>query len=309
MNNQTNIQPTSVHSPGHTLKKRSGLKKIHFIPYLFILPFFIIFIVFMLYPILYSLVLSFSQWKSSKITLIGFANYENLLTNPLFWKSLANTGEILVIQVPVMLVLATVIAVFINSDLIKFRSVFRLGFFLPVLIDLVTYSLVFSLLFNENYGFINQVLGVFGGHIDWRNDAFWAKIMVIATVTWRWTGYNSMIILSGLQAIPKDLYESASIDGAGRFVSFVKITAPMLKPILLFCMILSTIGTLQLFVEPYVLTRGGPNNETITAMYYLYQTAFGTFNFGLASAGAYLVTILIAALSYFQIRLSKGGEF
>lgn len=283
-------------------------KWIQIVPYAFIFPFFALFSVFILYPIVYSLILSFSQWKANEIKFIGLANFQNILTNPLFWQSLANTGQILLIQVPVMLSLAIVVAVLINSSLIRFRTFFRLGFFLPVLIDLVTYSLVFSLMFNENYGLVNHLLGWFGGHAAWRTDPFWAKVMIIIAITWRWTGYNSIIILSGLQAIPKDLYESANIDGAGRVVSFFKITVPMLKPVLLFCMIISTIGTLQLFVEPYVLTRGGPNNATLTAMYYLYTTAFGTFNFGLASAGAYLVTIVIAILSYLQIRIGKGGE-
>jgi lactose/L-arabinose transport system permease protein len=295
----------------HAVPKQKGRKQRvpAYIPYLFMVPFFAIFAVFMLYPILYSLLLSFSEWKSTGMRFIGLANYAHLFTDKLFWKSLLNTGEILLIQVPLMLLLATVLAVFINSDRLKYRSLFRIGFFLPVLIDLVTYSLVFSIIFNENYGMINQLLQKVGiGAIHWQTDGFWAKVMIILAITWRWTGYNSVIILSGLQMIPKELYEAASIDGASRFRAFWRITVPMLKPVLLFCTILSTIGTLQLFVEPYVLTRGGPNNETITSIFYLYQTAFGTFNFGLASAGAYVITTLIAILSFFQIRMSKGGE-
>ncbi|MDK2809603.1 MAG: lactose/L-arabinose transport system permease protein [Petroclostridium sp.] len=240
---------------------------------------------------------------------VGFQNYKRLLTDDVFLKALINTGEILLIQVPVMLLLATLIAVMVNSQLLKCKTFFRTSFFLPVLIDLVTYSLVFSLLFNENYGLINQGIKFLGAQpIGWGTNAIWAKLMVIIAITWRWTGYNSVIILSGLQIIPSELYEAASIDGASSAVIFFKITIPQLKPVLLFCMILSTIGTLKLFVEPYMLTRGGPNNGTLTVMYYLYDTAFGSFNFGLASAGAYIVTILIAILSYFQMRLSKGGE-
>lgn len=289
--------------------ERPGIRWGKWTPYLFIAPFFILFFIFMLYPILYSLVLSFSEWKAGEIQFVGLANYQYLLSDSLFWKSLLNTFIILVIQVPVMLILASLIAVLVNSDLLRLRFFFRLGFFMPVLIDLVTYSLVLSLLFNENFGLINQLLTVLGFEpVAWRTKGLWAKVMIITAVTWRWTGYNSVIILSGLQMIPKDLYEAAHIDGAGRFTCFMKITLPMLKPVLLFCTVLSTIGTLQLFVEPYILTRGGPNNETITAMQYLYETAFGTFKFGIASAGAYIITVLIAILSYFQIRLSKGGE-
>ncbi|MDQ0338641.1 lactose/L-arabinose transport system permease protein [Caldalkalibacillus uzonensis] len=278
-------------------------------PYLFISPFFILFAVFMLYPLVYSLVLSFSEWRGGEINYVGLANYQQLFTDPLFWQSLYVTGLILVIQVPIMLLLATVLATVLNSNLLRFKGIFRLAFFMPVLIDLVTYSLVFSLMFNENYGMINQFLGLFGIEpIRWFADGFWAKVLIIVALTWRWTGYNTIIILSGLQNVPRDLYESANIDGAGPVTSFFKITVPMLKPVILFCAILSTIGTLQLFAEPYVLTGGGPRNETTTVILYLYDKAFGSFNFGLASAGAYVVTTIIAILSYLQIRMSKGGE-
>ncbi|MBD8068629.1 sugar ABC transporter permease [Bacillus sp. PS06] len=263
----------------------------------------------MLYPLIYSLILSFSKWRAGVTTFVGLENYKILLTDPLFWKSLSTTGIILLVQVPVMLIFATVIASVINSDMLKFKGAIRLGFFLPALIDLVTYALVFSLIFNEHYGMINQLLNALGlGSVKWFSDGTWAKVLIMIAVTWRWTGYNAIIILSGLQSVPKDLYESASIDGASKLTSFFKITIPMLKPVILFCAILSTIGTLQLFAEPFVLTGGGPRNETQTVILYLYDKAFGSFNFGLASAGAYIVTSIIAILSYFQIKLSKGGE-
>ncbi|WP_228441408.1 carbohydrate ABC transporter permease [Novibacillus thermophilus] len=278
-------------------------------PYVFISPFFILFTVFMLYPMLYSLVLSFSEWRAGVSTFVGLDNYRKLLTDPLFWKALATTCLILSVQVPVMLMLATVVAAVLNTNHLKFKGVFRLAFFMPVLIDLVTYALVFSLIFNESYGMINQLTALLGLEpIPWFSDGFWAKALIIVALTWRWTGYNSVIILSGLQNVPNDLYESASIDGAGKVTSFFKITIPMLKPVLLFCAVLSTIGTLQLFAEPFVLTGGGPRHETTTVILYLYDKAFGTFDFGLASAGAYVVTTMIAMLSYLQIRMSRGGE-
>ncbi|WP_236838643.1 carbohydrate ABC transporter permease [Caldalkalibacillus salinus] len=278
-------------------------------PYLFISPFFILFGTFMLYPLVYALVLSFSRWQGGQSTFVGLENYKMLMTDPLFWKSLGNTSLILFVQVPMMLLLATLIAVFLNVKHLKFKGFFRMAFFLPVLIDLVTYALVFSLIFNEQYGLINQWLGWLGlESIAWFSEGIWAKVLIIVAVTWRWTGYNAVIILSGLQTVPSDLYEAASIDGAGKVTRFFKITVPMLKPVLLFCAILSTIGTLQLFAEPYVLTGGGPRNETMSVILYLYDTAFGTFNFGLASAGAYVITTIIAVLSYFQIKLAKGGE-
>ncbi len=288
---------------------RFKLNKLKLSPYIFILPFFLLFGVFMLYPIIYSLVLSFNSWTAGEMTFVGLDNYKQLFTDALFWKSLKNTGIYLIIQVPFMLLLSTVVAVIINSNKVKFNYLFRVAFFLPALIDLVTYSIVFSLLFNESNGMINQLLGFIGiDAIPWKTDGFWAKIMIISVITWRWMGYNCVIILSGLQNISEDIYESADLDGAGIVKKFFHITLPMLKPILLFCMILSTIGTLQLFAEPLILTGGGPSNETTSVMLYLYEKAFGSFNFGLASAGAYIVTTIIAVISFLQIKFTGGGE-
>jgi lactose/L-arabinose transport system permease protein len=306
------VQKTNYgQEPSLQIRSKKDIKDffVNLIPYIFISPFFILFVIFMLYPLIYSLVLSFSEWRAGTVTFVGLENYKKLFVDPLFWKSLGITGLILVVQVPLMLILATIVATVLNSNSLKFKGVFRLAFFLPVLIDLVTYSLVFSLIFNENYGMINQFLGLFKIEpIKWISDEFWAKLLIIIALTWRWTGYNAVIILSGLQNIPKDLYESASIDGAGKITQFFKITMPMLRPVLLFCCILSTIGTLQLFAEPFVLTDGGPRHETTTIILYLYDKAFSSFDFGLASAGAYVLTTIIGILSYLQIRLSKGGE-
>ncbi|WP_160724272.1 carbohydrate ABC transporter permease [Bacillus sp. USDA818B3_A] len=301
---QTNAAYTEIPA-----KRGKRFKLLNLSPYIFITPFFLLFSVFMLYPLIYSFVLSFSKWRAGVTTFVGLENYKMLLTDPSFWHSLGNTGLILGLQVPIMLILATFIATVINSEQIKGKWLIRLGFFLPCLIDLVTYALVFSLLFNEQYGMVNQGLNAIGlGDVKWTSDGTWAKVLIIIAVTWRWTGYNAIIILSGLQAVPKDLYESASIDGASKLTSFFKITLPMLKPVLLFVGIISTIGTLQLFAEPYVLTGGGPREQTQTVILYLYDKAFGSFDFGLASAGAYIVTAIIAILSYFQIKISKGGE-
>ena len=283
--------------------------KLKISPYIFIFPFFFLFAIFMLYPIIYSLILSFNSWTAGEMTFVGLDNYKQLFSDTLFWKSLKNTGIYLIVQVPFMIILSTVVAVIINSNKVKFNYLFRIAFFLPALIDLVTYSIIFSLLFNEGNGLINQVLGFIGiDAISWKTDGFWAKIMIISVITWRWMGYNCVIILSGLQYIPEDIYESADLDGAGPTKKFLHITIPMLKPILLFCMILSTIGTLQLFAEPLILTGGGPSNETTSVMLYLYEKAFGSFNFGLASAGAYIVTTIIAVISFIQIKVTGGGE-
>ena len=279
--------------------------------YAFIAPFFLVFAAFILYPILYSAALSFGQFSGGRIIFTGLDNYKRLLADGLFLKSLLNTGLILVVQVPLMIGLATVIASVIDSDFLgrRRKAFFRLAFFLPVAIDLVTYSVVFSLIFSEQYGIVNQALGLFGlDGIPWRSDPFWARVLIILALTWRWTGYNAVILLSGLQNIPKDLYDAASVDGAGSVVRFLRITVPLLRPVILFCSVLGTIGTLQLFTEPYILTSGGPANATLTTFYYIYDTGFARFDFGLAAAGTYVLSAVVAIMSFAQLKLARWGE-
>ncbi len=276
---------------------------------MFLLPFLVIFSAFMLFPIGYSLVLSFGRWTAGNLEFVGLQNYRQLFGDKLFWQALGNTGLFLAIQVPLMLFLATVIAAVLSSNKMRFRKTLRTLFFLPALVDLVTYSIIFSMLFNENNGVVNQVLSAVGiGPVPWQTNTGWAKVMIIIVITWRWLGYNTIILLAGLNNVPEELYEAADIDGASTLQKFWKITVPMLKPILLFTTLLSTIGTLQLFAEPYILTGGGPDHATSTVMLYLYDKGFGAFNFGLASAGAYVVTTLIAILAFIQIKVTRGGE-
>lgn len=278
-------------------------------PYLFIAPFFIIFILFMIYPILDSLFLSFTSAEGSTSSWVGLNNFKAVLTDRAFWLSLWNTMVILIVQVPIMLFLSFLLASAVNAEGIKGRSIFRLAIFMPVLIDLVTYSIVFSMIFHSQYGIVNFLLTFFHiTPINWFMDSVWAKVVIIIAMTWRWTGYNAIILLAGLQSIPETIYEAADIDGASGVTKFFRITMPMLKPILMFCAIMSIIGTVQLFTEPFLLTRGGPDNATTTPMMYIYEYAFRSFHFGYASAAAYILTAIVAVLSYCQIRISKGGE-
>jgi lactose/L-arabinose transport system permease protein len=281
------------------------------VPYLFVVPFFVLFAAFILYPVIYSAALSFGQFSGGGITFTGLENYRRLFSDGLFLKSLLNTGLILVVQVPLMIALAAVIASVIDSDFLgrRRKAAFRLAFFLPVAVDLVTYSVVFSLIFSEQYGVVNQLLQLIGlDAVEWRSDPFWARALIVIALTWRWTGYNAVILLSGLQNIPKDLYDAASVDGAGSVTRFFRITVPLLRPVLLFCTVLGTIGTLQLFTEPFILTSGGPNNATLTSFFYIYDTGFARFDFGLAAAGTYVLATIVAVISYAQIRLARWGE-
>jgi lactose/L-arabinose transport system permease protein len=277
-----------------------------FAPFIFVGPFLIFFIIFMAYPILYSLVLSFCKYRAGHIAFVGLKNYAYLLTEKLFYQSLGNTFVILIIQVPIMTVLALVLGNLLNSALIKLKGAFRMFTFMPVLIDSVSYSIVFMLLFSENGGFINSMISTLGGSPQkWFSSGPLAVLLIILALTWRWTGYNSLIMLAGLQNISPDLYEAASIDGANSFVKFWKITIPQLKPVIIFSIFNSMNGTLQLFTEPQLLTQGGPANATLTTVLYLYQVGFKNFNFGVASAGSYILAVIIAIFTLIQLRVTR----
>lgn len=229
--------------------------------------------------------------------------------DPIFWKSLGNTFIYLAIQVPVMVILSLALAVLVEQDFLKFRATYRMGVFLPSITALVAYAMVFKLLLNTDYGIVNHLLGFVGIQpVDWLNTIWGARISIIAGITWRWTGYNTIIMIAGIKGIPNELYESADIDGASFFKKFTRITVPMVKPIILFVSITSTIGTLQLFDESFILTGGGPNNATITIGHYLYNNGFVFFKFGYAAALSYALVLIIAVLSIIQFKATKGGE-
>lgn len=270
------------------------------LPYLFILPALLLFAAFKLYPIAASFRLSLYRSTGGTETFAGLDNYTRLIDDPLFWTSLSNSAVILAIQVPLMLTLATGLAVALNSSLLRARSVFRLGFFLPMITGLVAYGIIFSVLLNQQYGLVNWLIGT---DVPWLTDPLWAKISLGLALTWHYTGYNAVILLARLQSVPAELYDAAAVDGAGAWKAFRHVTLPGLKPALLLTTVLSTIGTLQIFDEPYVLTGGGPDNATLTIGMYLYQNAFKYFDFGYASAIAYALALIIGALGLIQFKV------
>ncbi|MFE7074713.1 carbohydrate ABC transporter permease [Streptomyces sp. NPDC057620] len=270
-------------------------------PFVFLLPVIVLFVGFKVYPVFYALALSFTQNVGGVTEFVGGANYGRLLDDPLFWTALRNTVEILVIQVPLMLGLAIVLAVALNSKLLKWRSFFRVAYFVPIVMGLVAYGILFSALLNYQNGFINYLLTSVGlPRIPWLTDPFWAKASIIMAMTWHYTGQNAVMYLAQLQSIPGELYEAAQMDGANRRRQFWHITLPGLRPALLLTVVLSTIGTLQLFDEPYVLTGGGPDNATLTIGMYLYNSAFKNFDFGYASAIGYVLAFIVTAVSVIQ---------
>lgn len=274
------------------------------VPYTFLVPYLAIFLLFWAWPILYSVYLSFLDTRGFPWTLEPGVNWGRILNDPFFRQAFRNTLVLLAVQVPVMLVLATGLAVGLNSPLLKFRGFYRFAFFAPVVVGSVAYSAVFRLLFNTQNGAVNAALSGLGlPRVDWLNAPVPAFILIVLTVTWRWTGYNAIIILAGLQNIALELYEAARIDGATPWQQFWGITLPLLRPILLFALILSVIGTLQLFTEPFLITGGGPGNATLTLGVYLYQQGFRSFNFGYASAIGYAIALLAVVFSALQLRL------
>ncbi|WP_251548688.1 carbohydrate ABC transporter permease [Neobacillus muris] len=277
------------------------------IPYFFLGPALLLFICFTVYPVISSLILSFQTQEAGQYVFTGLDNYIRLMKDTIFLKALSNTFIILIIQVPIMLFLALLLASALNSQLLKLRGIFRVGFFMPAVTSLVAYSILFSVMLQDT-GVINRFLGFLGvDQIRWLSDAFWAKVSIILAMTWRWTGYNMVIYLAAMQNISEELYEAASLDGAGKIKQFFYITVPQLKPVILFTAIISTISTLQLFDEPYNLTNGGPSDATMTLGLYIFKNGFEYYDFGYASAIAYVVVIIVAILSFIQMKVT-GDE-
>ncbi len=239
----------------------------------------------------------------------GATNYERLAGDNLVWLSLFNAGLVLVVQVPVMIGLALGLAVVLNQAWLKFRTTWRMIHFLPAVTTLVAYSLVFRVMLQSDGGLVNQLLGLVGiGPLDWLNNPWWARVALIASITWRWTGYNMVLLLAGLQGIPQELYESADLDGASGWSTFRHVVVPQLRPMLIFTSVTSTIGALQLFDENFILTGGGPSNATLTPVLYLYRVGFRQFDFGYASAIAWLLVLVIMLFSAGQYWLMREKD-
>lgn len=281
------------------------------IGWLFILVATIAITLFYFYPMVQSFILSFQTGMGSNLTWAGFDNWIRLFSDPTLKQALINTFTYLIIQVPIMILLALVLSVLLNDATLKMRGFFRVAIFLPSVTSLVAYSILFKYLFSGD-GIINQFLvnlSIISQPIQFLSDPFWAKVTVIIAITWRWAGYNMIFYLSALQNIDRSIYEAAQIDGASSFQQFFKITIPLLKPIILFTSIISTIGTLQLFDEVMNITSGGPGNATLSISQYIYNLSFEyTPDFGYAATVSYVIVIFIIILSIFQFRVAGDKE-
>ncbi|MGE7610989.1 carbohydrate ABC transporter permease [Paenibacillus sp. NPDC101420] len=307
-----------VISSPHAESKRPFLteqRRSRITAYTFISPFFILFSIFGLYPIFFTIYLSFFKWDAlNPMKYVGMKNYELVTSDPTFWISFSNTLIMGLLGTVPQILLALLIAVLLNSGMTRFKKTFRVLFFMPNITSIVAVTLVFSTLFGNN-GMINWMLSGLGLDSVAFNSGWWGvKIAISTMVMWRWTGYNAIIFLSGLQSIPTDLYEAARIDGANRRQQLTFITLPLLKPFIVFVTLLSTIGALQLFTEPYVFLgqsgTGSTRQEGITMVTYLYSEAFRNGFFGTAAATAVLLFVVTIIFSVLNMLVSNrmGGD-
>lgn len=291
-------------------KRRMRLEKRHnLIGWSFLLPATILIVWMSFYPMIQAFILSLKSGIGINLEFAGFDNYIRIFQDATFRQTLFNTFFYLIIQVPIMLILALVLASMLNNKNLRFKGLFRTAIFLPCATSLVSYAMIFRSLF-ANDGFINTILKSFGmDPIMWFSNGWTARIVIIIALVWRWTGYNMVFYLSGLQNIEYSVYEAAKIDGASPIQSFFKITVPLLKPTILLTTIMSTNGTLQLFDESVNLTNGGPGRTTMTMSHYIYNTSFvNSPKFGYAAAMSILILIMVAVLALIQMKVGDDRE-
>ena len=290
---------------------RGGLeRRIHRRGWLFVLPAAAFILVFSFYPMVEAFLLSLQSGKGNALSWTGFSNYQRLLRDRTFIMALQNTFFYLIIQVPIMLTLALVFAAMLNDKTLRGKGIYRTLIFLPCATSLVSASIVFRQLFST-HGFMNTMLlnwNLIQEPLPFLTQGVWARMIIILTMLWRWTGYNMVFYLAGLQNIDSQVYEAARIDGASVTQQFFRITAPLLRPVILLTTVLSTNGTLQLFDEIRTMTDdAGPANATITLSYYIYRTSFlNVPTFGYAAAMAYVIFIMVAVLAFIQLKVGES---
>lgn len=279
-------------------------------PYFFISPFYILFAIFFLFPTLFALVLSLYKWGALDTPqFFGLRNYDHLFKDPVFWAALRNTMFYAATSLFIIVPLALLEALALNSKLLKFRVLWRVVYFAPIVTSTVAISLVFRMLYNKDFGTFNGLIMALGGApIDWLGDFGAAKVAVLVVVIWRWTGLLAVYFLAGLQSIPEELQEAASIDGANILERFYYITLPLLRPVLLFVSVIVLIGSMQIFDDPQILTAGGPSNATLSLVQYLYTQGITNLSFGFASAVGLFLFVVIFILSLIQFRVFRGFE-
>lgn len=279
--------------------------------YLFISPFYILFLIFSVFPIFFSIYLSLHKWDGiGEMQSVGFNNFVYMLKDPSFWQVLINNVAIWLLANGPMLLCALVVAFVMNLSIVKFKGFFRITYFLPNITAMVAVVIIFQSMFGNEYGLINYLLQKLGlDKIAWFNSSTGVRVVIAAMIAWRYLGYNAIIYLSGLQRIPKDLYEAAELDGATTFQTFRKITIPMLRPIILFSVMMSTIGGFQIFTEPQVLAGNkAPYPGSDTIVLYMFREGFVYQNYGYAAAVSWVLFIIIGLISLLNWKLFNRSD-
>ena len=271
--------------------------------HMLVAPYYIFFGLFIVYPLIFSFVLVFHRWSIvGPLEWVGLSNFVELGGDPLFWKSIGNTLIFLIIHVPLQVAFALVLAAILNNK-IPAQGAFRAAFFLPVVVSGVAVTILWKQMFSTNLGILNQVLYEFGiDPVPWVTDPSWAMPSIAMMATWKNIGLYVVLFLAGLQGIPKHLYEAADIDGASTVQKFFHITIPAINPVFLMVLILSTLGGFSLFIEPYVITGGGPMNSTLSGVLYIYRQAFSFFRMGYAATIGFALAFIVMTVVIIQRR-------
>ena len=295
--------------PVRRRRRRVGLAE-KIAPYSYIAPFFLLFLLFGLGPLIYTGWVSLHDWEplQTEHEFVGLQNYQVMLEDPRFWKAIRNTFSIFALSTIPGLVLSLVLASVLNNRSLRVKTFWRMALLVPNVTPLVTVSLVFSSIFGRDYGPVAWLLQVLHlPAIAWDVHPFTTQLVIALMVIWRWTGYNALIYLAAMQAIPASLYESAEIDGAGRWATFVNVTLPMIRPTILFTVVVASVGGLQIFAEPLLFTdpMGGNNGQGLTMTLLVYSQAFGSLHFGYASAIAVALLFVVLVVAFVNFLLTR----
>lgn len=294
-------------SPSSARRRRRSL-----VPYVYIAPFFLVFGLFGAFPLLYTAFISLWEWNPiGEKAFIGLDNYVALFADPRFWNAAGNTLTIWVLSTVPQLAAALVLAAFLNQALLRVKTGWRMAVLVPNITSVLAVGIIFTQLFGRDYGMVNTLIEALGGgRIDWVAGHWTSQIAISSMIMWRWTGYNALIYLAAMQSIPRSLYESAEIDGAGRIRQFFSVTIPQLRPTIIFTVIVSTIGGLQVFAEPLIFggqggVTGGQSRQFQTLALFLYEQGFRNLKFGYGSAIAWALFLIIIVLTVVNLRLSS----
>ena len=267
---------------------------------------------FFVLPVVAALALSvtdfdiYSLASLSNLRFIGLKNYGRLIGNPLFWQAMGNTMWFVIIGVPLLVVTSLLAALLVNAKTLRWRPVWRVALFAPFVTTLVATAVVWNYLLHTRYGLISYALGKIGiSPVDWLGDPKTALPAILLFVTWKTFGYNMVIFLAALQAVPRDLEDAARVDGAGAWVRFRHVTLPAIAPTVLLVAILTVAGMFQLFSEPYVMTQGGPARSTVTVLYFMFEEGFKWWNLGSGSAVAFILFLCILVVTLVQLKVAK----